>query len=36
MSGMREWAKGMFKTAGARVVNVWEHETGLYGYISSF
>lgn len=36
MSGMAEWAKEIFKAAGARVVHVWEHETGLYGYISSF
>jgi hypothetical protein len=36
MSGMVEWAREVFKGSGARIVRVWEHETGLYGYISSF
>jgi hypothetical protein len=33
---MRSWAVDLFKGSGVRVVRVWEHEMGLYGYISSF
>jgi len=36
MSGMISWATDLFKASHARVVRVWEHETGLYGYVSSF
>jgi len=33
---LKDWAVEMFKGSGIRIVRVWEHEMGLYGYISSF
>ncbi len=33
---LRSWAVDLLKASGARVVRVWEHEMGLYGFISSF
>lgn len=35
-SSAREWGAELFRAEGARVVRSWEHETGLYGYMSSF
>jgi hypothetical protein len=32
----REWGAEIFRAEGARIFRSWEHETGLYGYMSSF
>jgi len=36
INDLRSAAIDIFKASGVRVVRAWEHETGLYGYISSF